>query len=134
LPGKERELIFSKLEFVHLPTRSILNEMGASIEFGYFMNSGLASILNVMSDGKSVEVGITGKEGFVGLPLVVGFETSPTRAVMQISGTGFRINSKDFEGCRFGVARMPNAGKTSASLFARVGIAGPSAGRLQPAS
>jgi CRP-like cAMP-binding protein len=95
LPAKEREIVLSRLEFVQLPTRFALHEMNDLIEHGYFINSGLVSIVNVMSDGKSVEVGITGKEGFIGLPLLVGFETSPTRAIMQIAGAGFRLTKKD---------------------------------------
>jgi CRP-like cAMP-binding protein len=71
-----------------------LNEISARIVHGYFMNSGLASILKVMADGKSVEVGLTGTEGFVGLPLAVGYETSPTRALVQITGSAFRIGAK----------------------------------------
>ena len=91
------ESLLSKLEFVELPTHMVLNEMGEPIKFGYFINSGLASVLNVMSDGKSVEVGLAGKEGFIGLPLVVGFDTSPTHVVMQIAGTGFRVKAKDLD-------------------------------------
>ena len=53
----------------------------------------MASIMNVMPDGKSVEVGLTGQEGFVGLPIAVGFETSPTLAVMQVAGTAFRMHA-----------------------------------------
>jgi CRP-like cAMP-binding protein len=46
-----------------------------------------------MSDGKSVEVGLTGKEGFVGLPLIVGFTTSASRVITQIAGSAFRISA-----------------------------------------
>jgi len=49
-----------------------------------------------MADGKSVEVGLAGKEGFVGLPLVVGLSTSPTRVVAQVAGSAFRIRASDF--------------------------------------
>lgn len=69
--------------------------MNEPIAHGYFINGGLASILNVMSDGKSVEVGLSGKEGFVGLPLIVGFERSPTHTVMQIAGSGFRVKARE---------------------------------------
>lgn len=95
LPREERDALFAKLEFVQLPTTTVLNEIGQPIQSAYFVNSGLASILNVLSSGKSVEVGLTGKEGFVGLSLLVGFGISPTRAVMQIGGTGFRISAED---------------------------------------
>jgi CRP-like cAMP-binding protein len=97
LPLKERKTIASKLVPVQLPARSILTQMKEPIEFAYFLDSGVASIITVMSDGKSVEVGLTGNEGFVGLPLIVDFATSPTRAVIQIAGSGQRISARDFK-------------------------------------
>jgi CRP-like cAMP-binding protein len=54
----------------------------------------MISILSVFPDGKSVEVGLVGKEGFIGLPLVAGFKTSPSRAVAQIDGTAFRVDGQ----------------------------------------
>ena len=73
-----------------------LHEAGLPITHGYFVNSGLASVLNVMADGKSVEVGLAGKEGFIGLPLVVGLSTSPNWVVAQVAGSAFRIRASDF--------------------------------------
>ena len=95
LSAKERDLIFPQLTYMELRTHMVLHEPGELIRFGYFLNSGLASVLTVLTEGKSVEVGLTGKEGFVGLPLLVGFSTSPTRTVIQIDATGFRINAKN---------------------------------------
>jgi CRP-like cAMP-binding protein len=95
LPSKMRKRLFASLEPVRLPLRTVLCEMGAPIRYAYFINGGLASILSVMADGKSVEVGLTGKEGFVGVPLIVGYKTSPTRVIMQIEGTAFRMDAKD---------------------------------------
>jgi CRP-like cAMP-binding protein len=95
LPPKERQSVFSKLEFVPLPNRSVLNEIGEPIESCYFVNSGLVSLVNVLSDHKSVEVGLTGKEGFVGLSALVGFSVSPTLAITQIEGTAFKIRVRD---------------------------------------
>lgn len=95
LPHKERARILANSELVSLPARTILNEMAGAIEFGYFLNSGVVSIIRVMTDGKSVEVGLTGREGFVGLPLVVGYTTSPTRAIVQIEASAFKIRAHD---------------------------------------
>ncbi|HXN73537.1 MAG TPA: Crp/Fnr family transcriptional regulator [Candidatus Acidoferrales bacterium] len=95
LPGKEFSSVFPALELQELPTHVILNEMSEPIEFAYFIESGLASVLNVMQDGKSVEVGLTGSEGFVGIPLLVGFNSSPSRVVMQIEGSAFKISAKN---------------------------------------
>jgi len=96
LPSKESNSVLAASEFVELPTYTVLNEMSEPIAFAYFIESGLASVLNVMEDGKSVEVGLTGREGFVGLPLLVGFTSSPSRVIMQIDGSGLRISVKDF--------------------------------------
>ncbi len=93
LPDGECKSIFSQLVFVALRTHDILNEVGRPIKHAYFINSGLASVLNVMDDGKSVEVGLSGSEGFVGMPLLVGFQSSPTRVIIQIAGSAFRIGA-----------------------------------------
>ena len=98
LPRKEYDSVFKKLEWVDLPTPSVLHEAGVTIEFGYFINDGLASVLTVMANGKSVEVGLAGKEGFIGTPLVAGYKSSPTRVVMQVGGNGFRVRAQDVPG------------------------------------
>jgi CRP-like cAMP-binding protein len=95
LPDGERANVLGKLEFTSTPVHTVLNEAQQPIKFGYFINEGLSSILNVMADGKSVEVGLNGTEGFVGTPLLSGFKTSPTNVVMQIGGSAFKISAKD---------------------------------------
>jgi CRP-like cAMP-binding protein len=97
LPANEFDTLFPKLVFFELPKHVLLNEIAEPIEWAYFVNDGLASFLNVMADGKSVEVGLTGKEGFVGVPLLAGFSTSPSRAVMQLDGSGFRVSPVDLQ-------------------------------------
>ena len=94
LPTKERDQVFPLLTFIELRTHDVLHEPGDVIKFGYFLNHGMTSILTVLAEGKSVEVGLTGKEGFVGLPLIVGFSSGPTQAVVQIAGTALRINAR----------------------------------------
>ncbi|MGB7847161.1 MAG: Crp/Fnr family transcriptional regulator [Candidatus Acidiferrum sp.] len=94
LPAKERELLQPKLELVRLKTHVVLHEPGDTLKSAYFCNTGLISILSVFADGKSVEVGLVGKEGFVGLPLVAGFRTASTRAIAQIDGTAFRVDGE----------------------------------------
>src|ERR1700746_3873079 len=96
LPAKECDAILKNLEFIELPTPFVLHEAGEPIKFVYFIESGLASFLTMMVDGKSVEVGLAGKEVFIVLPLVVGLSTSATRVIMQVSGSAYRTSSKDF--------------------------------------
>ena len=94
LPADELNAAVKKLEFVELPTHSVLHEAGEPLTHAYFINSGLASVLNVMTDGKSVEVGLAGKEGFIGLPLVVGLSTSPTQVIMQVGGSAYQMTAQ----------------------------------------
>jgi CRP-like cAMP-binding protein len=96
MPAADRSAMLKLVEFVELPRGTLLNEPGRPIEKGYFIHSGLASLLNVMNDGRSIEVGLVGYEGFVGLPLLAGFKTSATEVVMQVGGSGYAITAKDF--------------------------------------
>ena len=96
LPPKECGVLFAELEYVKMRTHDVLHEAGQAITHGYFINGGLASVLNMMADGKSVEVGLAGKEGFIGLPLAVGLTTSPNWVVAQVAGSAFRIRASDF--------------------------------------
>jgi CRP-like cAMP-binding protein len=97
LPANELSAGAKKMEFVELPTHTVLHEAGEPLTHAYFINSGLASVLSVMTDGKSVEVGLAGKEGFIGLPLVVGLSTSPTQVIMQVAGSAYQIATADFQ-------------------------------------
>ena len=92
LPRQEGAQLFPLLEFVRLNLHHVMHEAGEEIKSAYFMNNGLGSVLTVMPDGKSVEVGLIGKEGFVGLPIVFGFRTSPLRIVVQADATAYRVD------------------------------------------
>ncbi len=92
LPQKESAQIFPSLEFVRLNLHHLMHEAGEVIKSAYFLNNGMASVLTVQPDGKSVEVGLIGKEGFVGLPVIFGFKTSPLRVVIQADATAYRID------------------------------------------
>src|SRR5580692_10084725 len=79
------------LEYVELPNHLILHEAGGKLEFAYFPNRGLISLVVVMKDGRTVEAGIVGNNGFTGTPAVVGLNRSTLQAIVQISGDGFRV-------------------------------------------
>ena len=93
IPEDEYNLLRAHLEALDLPQQHILHEAGAKLEFAYFLNDGMASLVVLTSDGRSVEVAIVGKEGIVGTPLVVGLSRGPHRAVMQIAGSAVRVKS-----------------------------------------
>jgi CRP-like cAMP-binding protein len=91
LPDDERAAIFPKLEFVSLTPLTVLVEKGAPIKFAYFVNAGLASVVSNMANKKTIEVGLCGREGFIGLPLAAGFTTSSAQVLIQVQGSAFRI-------------------------------------------
>jgi CRP-like cAMP-binding protein len=99
LPRGEREIVLSKLELMRLKPLQLLHDVGDHLKSAYFCNSGMISTLSVFPDGKSVEVGLVGTEGFVGLPLLVGFRSSPIRANVQIEGSAFRIGADSLIDC-----------------------------------
>jgi CRP-like cAMP-binding protein len=94
LPKNEWDTIFPKLEFVRLNKHYLLHEAGDTLKSAYFCNRGMISILSVFPDGKSVEVGLVGREGFVGMPLIAGFRSASNRAITQIEGAAFRVNAE----------------------------------------
>ncbi len=98
LPPAERDIVFPKLELVRLKGRQMLHEVGDTLKSAYFCNTGMVSILTVFSDGKSIEAGLIGKEGFVGIPLVAGFRSASTRAVVQVEATALRIEAEVLSG------------------------------------
>jgi len=81
------------LEYISLPNHLVLHEAGGKLEFAYFPNRGLISLVVVMKDGKTAEAGIVGKEGFAGTPAAVGLSRSPLEAVVQITVDGFRVKA-----------------------------------------
>ena len=90
-PDNEYELMRSDLTYIDLPHHLSLHEPTQSIEFVYFPNRGMVSQVVVTKDGRTVEVGVVGKEGYVGAGLAVGVSRSSVREVIQIAGNGFRM-------------------------------------------
>jgi len=93
IPEDEFILLRPMLEPIALPRYKVLYDQGQKIEHAYFLNAGMISLVVIANDGRSVEVGLTGREGVVGLPLAFGFEDAPTRAIVQMPGAGLRITS-----------------------------------------
>jgi CRP-like cAMP-binding protein len=93
IPDSEYSLVRPHLERLSLPQYAILREPGGVMDFGYFPNEGLASVLVLTRDGRSVEVGIVGKEGMIGTPLAFGLRRDPYRIIIQIPSTCLRISA-----------------------------------------
>ena len=96
-PNNEFELMRSDLTYIDLPHHLSLHEPTQKIEFVYFPNRGMVSQVVVTKDGRTVEVGVVGSEGYVGAGLAVGLSRSSVREIIQIAGDGFRMMGSALE-------------------------------------
>jgi CRP-like cAMP-binding protein len=81
------------IEQVPLIFSSAIYEAGAPIDYVYFPESGVLSMLAVLEANQRIEVGVTGREGFAGMPLFLGVATSSNQIIVQAEGTAIRIEA-----------------------------------------
>jgi CRP-like cAMP-binding protein len=97
LPEANYQALAPSLESVPLPLGMVLYESGGAQGYVYFPTSSIISLLYVLEDGSSAEIAVTGCEGLVGIALFMGGETTPSRAVVQSAGNGFRIKAAELK-------------------------------------
>ena len=85
------------LHRVTLEYRQSLYRAHKPIEFVYFIETGVGSLVNTMANGQAAEVGTIGNEGLVGLPLVFGDDRTPTSVYVQVPGVGLRMKAELFQ-------------------------------------
>ena len=93
LPAKDYARLLSDLELVSMPLGWAVYESGGHLGYVYFPTTSIVSLLYVMESGASAEIAITGNEGLVGISLFMGGESTPSRAVVQSAGNGYRLRS-----------------------------------------
>ncbi|MBP8270339.1 MAG: Crp/Fnr family transcriptional regulator [Sphaerotilus sp.] len=94
LPPDEAARWKSQLEWVDMPLGHVLYESGRTLTHVYFPTTAIVSLLYVMENGASAEIAVVGNEGVVGISLFMGGESTPSRAVVQGAGSGFRLRSQ----------------------------------------
>ncbi len=78
-----------------MPSQTVLVDPEEPLCYAYFLEAGVASFVVPTREGRSVEVGLVGKTGFIGTPLTFGVKRSNLRIVMQVAGAGHRIKAED---------------------------------------
>jgi len=94
LPSAEAQRWMPLLESVDLPLGHVLYESGAALAHVYFPTTAIVSLLYVMENGASAEIAVVGNEGIVGISLFMSGESTPSRAVVQSAGKGFRLKAQ----------------------------------------
>jgi hypothetical protein len=93
LPEADYARLLPDLELVPLPLGWAVYEAGGELGYVYFPTTSIISLLYVMEDGSSAEIAVTGNDGLVGIALFMGGESTPSRAVVQSAGYGYRLKA-----------------------------------------
>ena len=93
LPKAETQRWLPHLESVDMPLGSVVYESGDTLSHVYFPTTSIVSLLYVLESGASAEIAVVGNEGIVGVSLFMGGGSTPSRAVVQSAGRGFRLQA-----------------------------------------
>jgi len=96
LAGDDYARLWPHLQRVDLEYRKSLYEADTEIEFVWFIETGVGSLVNTMENGDASEVGTIGNEGMVGLPILLGDHQAPTSVYVQVPGSGLRMAASAF--------------------------------------
>jgi CRP-like cAMP-binding protein len=96
LSVSESAHFISKLEFVRLTKGKTLYHFGDYVHFAYFPVSGMISILSTTNEGATIEIGMIGSEGVIGIPIVLRIPTAPYDISVQMSGEALRVKADLF--------------------------------------
>ena len=92
LPREVRDEVLRQCDHVELPSGQMIYAGGAPVEYSYFVNTGLVSLVKTMEDGRSVEVAAVGTEGLLGLFAAYGLDRALVDHIVQVPATALRIN------------------------------------------
>jgi signal transduction histidine kinase len=96
IPAEEVGRLHSHLERVDLTCREILHVADEPVRYVYFPDDGVITLISMMESGASVEVGVVGREGVVGLSSFLGSDTTPYQAVVLVAGSAQRVRADVF--------------------------------------
>jgi CRP-like cAMP-binding protein len=91
LPQEALDRFGSALEPITLTLRQVLQDAESPVEHVYFVEEGVTSVLTIMADGSTIEVGMIGIEGMIGVAAMFDNEASAQRVIVQIPGKGLRV-------------------------------------------
>ncbi len=97
LTESELQGLLPYLEFVPLTLGQVIYESGGQMSHVYFPTDSIISLLYLMENGTTAEIGVTGYEGMVGIALFMGGQTTPNRAVVQSAGSAYRMKAKPLQ-------------------------------------
>jgi CRP-like cAMP-binding protein len=95
LPTSEYDQMAAKLRPVRLTLGQTIYQPEDKIDHVYFVTEGVVSLLATLENGATVEAGVIGPEGMVGLPIILGVKSTPNLALVQATGSALRMKAAD---------------------------------------
>ncbi len=102
------EQVAGKLEHIEHPRKAMIAEKDQPFNYAYFPDEGMVSIVLVTTEGVPIEVGTVGKEGFVGIPILLGADISDRKLYSQVPGHGWSMDTGDFRKAVNEIAELRN--------------------------
>ena len=97
LPKADFDALAPGLELLDLPAKKILHEPNEPVDYAYFPTAGICSVIAENAEGVRSETGVIGKEGFIGIPIVLFAGSTPAQVVVQVDGRGLRLAKEDLQ-------------------------------------
>ena len=98
LPHQTYERLISKMTLVQMPLGKVLCHAGDTLHHAYFLNNGMVSLISTTQSGSSIEVGMVGREGVVGLSIILGMGETPYEMNVQVEvESAWRISAEAFK-------------------------------------
>src|SRR6266550_1979984 len=94
IKADELERLLSNLQLISLPLGEVVYESGEKMDYIYFPTTAIISLLYIMENGSSAEIGVVGNDGMVGIAIFMGGDTTPNRAVVQSAGDTFKMKAE----------------------------------------
>ncbi len=94
LPAAEQKRWLTHLEWVEMPLGQVIYESGGTLGYVYLPTNSIVSLLYVMENGSSAEIAVVGNKGLVGISLFMGGGSTPSRAIVQSQGEGYRLSAR----------------------------------------
>src|SRR5436853_6756184 len=97
LPKKDYKRLLRKMRQVSLKQGERLIAPGQPVKEAYFPINAMISLVSLMNEGLTVETGVVGNEGMLGIPVLFGMESTPMESVVQIPGTAWKMSAKELK-------------------------------------
>ena len=97
MPEEDFARVKSNLESVSFELGEVIYEFGEKMDYVYFPTTAIISLLYIMENGATAEIGVIGNDGIVGVSLFLGGDTTTSRAIIQSAGAAVRMKTAGFE-------------------------------------